>query len=72
MRIRRRDGTMAEVDDSYILPTARRWWSSWRSWMRGGMVHDGNGHPAGQRPGFLYSDANEQAEQARADAYRAV
>ena len=33
------------------------------------MVHDGHGHPAGQRPGFLYSDANEQAERARADAY---
>ena len=29
----------------------------------------GDGHPAGQRPGFLYSDANEQAEQARVDAY---
>jgi hypothetical protein len=34
------------------------------------MIHDGNGHPAGQRPGFMYSDANEQAERAVADAYR--
>ena len=33
------------------------------------MVHDGCGQPAGQRPGFLYSDGNEQAEQARVDAY---
>ena len=33
------------------------------------MVHDGNGHPAGQRPGFLYSDGNEQTERARVDAY---
>jgi hypothetical protein len=31
------------------------------------MIHDGNGRPAGQRPGFLYNDAND--EQARIDAY---
>jgi hypothetical protein len=33
------------------------------------MIHDGQGNPAGQRPGFLYSDANEQAEQSLVDAY---
>ena len=28
MKIRKRDGTMAEVDDSYILRTASRSWSA--------------------------------------------
>ena len=33
------------------------------------MIHDGQGHPAGQRPGVLFSDANAQAERARVDPY---
>ena len=36
------------------------------------MIHDGRGHPAGQRPGFLFSDANEQAERRVADAYSSM
>ena len=35
---------------------------------RRGMIHDGNGGPVGQRPGFLFSD-DERAEQAVAAAY---
>ena len=55
---------MREVDDAYVLLTARRWWSQCGSWMRGaGMIHDGNGGPVGQRPGFLIND-DERAAQA--------
>jgi hypothetical protein len=35
---------------------------------RRGLIHDGRGNPAGQRPGYLYSD-DEEAEQAVATAY---
>ena len=70
MKIRRRDGTMAEVGDDYILQDGEAMTVP-PMFMDSKLmvVHDGNGHPAGQRPGFLYSDANEQAEQALVDAY---
>ena len=47
--------------------TARRAWSNMLFMDAQGrpMIHDGHGNPAGQRPGFLYSDGNEQAERAR-------
>ena len=68
------NGTMREVDDDYILQDGEAMWSRlpFMDAKRRRMVHDGHGHPAGQRPGFLYSDGNEQAEQARVDAYTAV
>ena len=65
IKVRGRDGAIRTVSDNYIL--------------RDGETrvieipfmdaHDGHGNPAGQRPGFLYSDANEEAEQARVAAY---
>ena len=38
---------------------------------RRGMIHDGNGNPVGQGPGFLVCD-NEADDQAREDAYRGI
>ena len=73
MKMRQRDGTMREVDDAYILRDGEAFVVEMRFMDSKGwtIVHDGRGNPAGQRPGFLYSDGNERAEQALADAYRA-
>jgi hypothetical protein len=72
MKIRQRDGTMREVGDGYILRDGEAMMVPLQFMdARRPMFHDGNGHPAGQRPGFLYSDANEQAERMRDAAYAA-
>ena len=70
MKIRSRDGAIREVDDDYILRDGEALVVA-MPFMDARRGHDPrrHGHPAGQRPGFLYSDANEQAERARVDAY---
>jgi len=70
MKIKRKDGTIAEVDDGYILRDGETL-SVGLMLMdaRRGMVHDGHGNVAGMRPGFLFYD-NEQDDLAREDAYR--
>ena len=70
MQIRKRDGTMAEVSDDYVLRDGETMRVALRFMdAKGGMIHDGNGHPAGQRPGFLIND-DERAAQAVADSYK--
>ena len=66
MKIRKRDGTMGEVADDYILRDgeAMRGRTAVHGSRSAAMIHDGSGHPAGQRPGFLFND-DERAEQAR-------
>ena len=65
IKVRGRDGTIREVSDDYVLQDGEATMVELPFMdARRGMVHDGRGHPAGQRPGFLYSD-NEQAERAR-------
>ena len=68
--VRGRNGVIREVNDDYVLLDGEALVVE-LSFMdtKGFIVHDGHGNPAGQRPGFLYSDANEQVERARADAY---
>jgi hypothetical protein len=65
IKVRGRDGAIRLVSDNYILQDgeARVIELPFMD------AHDGRGHPAGQRPGFLYSDAYEEAERARVDAY---
>jgi hypothetical protein len=72
IRIRDRNGVIREVNGDYILQDgeARVIDLPFMDAKGRPMIHDGQGHPAGQRPGFLYSDAIEHAEQARVDAYR--
>src|SRR4029077_7275495 len=69
-KIRRRDGTMAEVADDYIIADGESFTIplTIMDSMRG-MIHDGNGGPVGQRPGFLVCD-NAADDQAREAAYR--
>ena len=69
-KIRRRDGTMAEVADDYIIADGESFTIplTMMDSMRG-MIHDGNGGPVGQRPGFLVRD-NEADDQAVEAAYR--
>ena len=57
MKIRRRDGTMAVVGDDYIIQDGEAMLVP-LSFMdaRCGRIHDGNGGPVGQRPGFLVRD----------------
>jgi len=70
MKIRQRDGTMREVEDDYILRDGEGFVVPMRFMdARRGMIHDGNGGPVGQRPGFLIND-DERAAQAVAAAYR--
>ena len=69
-KIRRRDGTMAEVDDGYIIADGESFTIPLAMMdARRGMIHDGRGNPAGQRPGFLVRD-NAAEEQAVEAAYR--
>src|SRR4029077_16419762 len=69
-KIRRRDGTMAEVRDDYIIADGESFTIplTMMDSMRG-MIHDGNGGPVGQRPGFLVRD-NAAEDQAVEAAYR--
>ena len=71
IKVRGRDGAIRSVNDDYILRDgeARVVELPFMDAQGRPMIHDGRGHPAGQRPGFLYSDNNEQAERALADAY---
>ena len=68
-KVRGRDGAVREVSDDYILRDGEARVVDLPFMDAGGrtMVHDGRGHPAGQRPGFLLSNATN--EQARVDAY---
>jgi hypothetical protein len=70
MKIRRRDGTMAVVGDDYIIQDGEAMLVP-LSFMdaRRGRIHDGNGGPVGQRPGFLVRD-NAAEDQAVEAAYR--
>ena len=69
MKIRQRDGTMREVEDDYILRDGEGFVVPIMLMdARRGMIHDGNGGPVGQRPGFLIND-DERAAQAVAAAY---
>ena len=65
-KITRRDGTVALVDDSYVIQDGESFTIT-LTMMR--MIHDGNGGPVGQRPGFLVRD-NEADDQAVEAAYR--
>jgi hypothetical protein len=69
MRIRRRDGTMVEVDDGYILRDGEGFVAE-AMFMDAGLIHDARGRPAGTRPGYLLGD-NAAADQARVAAYDA-
>ena len=73
-KVRGRDGAIRVVSFDYVLQDgeARVVELPFMDARGRTMVHDGRGQPAGQRPGFLYSDGNEQAERARVDAYTAV
>jgi hypothetical protein len=72
MKIRRRDGTMAVVGDDYIIQDGEAMLVP-LSFMdaRRGRIHDGNGGPVGQRPGFLVRDnaAEDQAVEAAYGEY---
>ena len=72
IKVRDRNGIIREVNDGYILHDGEALVVDLPFMDARAMIHDGHGNPAGQRPGFLYSDANEQAEQALVDAYAAV
>ena len=71
IKVRGRNGAIREVNDDYVLldGEARVVELPFMDAKGRPMVHDGRGHPAGQRPGFLYSDDNEQAERARGCLY---
>jgi hypothetical protein len=73
IKIRGRDGAIRTVSDNYILRDGETRVVDMPFMDAQGrpIIHNGHGHPAGQRPGFLYSDANEEAEKARIDAYAA-
>ena len=65
-RIRGFDGAIRNVNDDYVLRGGEGFVIGMTPMdARRFMIHDGHGNPAGQRPDFLFSDANEQAEQAR-------
>ena len=71
MKIKRRDGTMAEVADGYILAHGEAMVvglmmmdSATRT-----MITDGRGHVAGSRPGFLFAD-DDVADAVRMTAYQ--
>jgi hypothetical protein len=69
-KIKRRDGTEAMVADDYIIADGESFTiplTMMDSMRR--MIHDGNGGPVGQRPGFLVRD-NEADDQAVEAAYR--
>ena len=55
-KVRGRDGAIREVSDSYVLRDGETQVVELPFMDGRTMVHDGHGNPAGQRPGFLYSD----------------
>jgi hypothetical protein len=63
MMIKGRDGTTRAVDDGYVLKDGESYTVAMMMMdaARTSMIHDASGRPAGTRPGFLLSDANEQA-----------
>jgi hypothetical protein len=63
MKIRRPDGTVAEVADNYTLMDGETMVVPLQ--FMDGLVRDSRGMPAGTRPGFLFN-GNDQA---RVDAY---
>ena len=68
MKIRRRDGTMVEVDDAYVLRDGEACVVG-LPFMDSRRVHDSGGNVAGQRPGFLIND-DARSEQSIRDAYK--
>ena len=56
MRIKRRDGTMAEVGDGYVLQDGESFTRPLMMMDSRSMITDGRGHVAGSRPGFLFAD----------------
>ena len=68
MKIRRRDGSMVEVADNYILADGETMHIDIAFMDARSIIHDGNGGPVGQRPGFLIRD-DDQDEAARIEAY---
>ena len=58
MRIRKRDGVMAEVGDGYVLQDGEALVVEMRMMDSANrtLIHDGNGNVAGRRPGYLVSD----------------
>jgi hypothetical protein len=68
-RIKGRDGVMRAVDDAYVIQDGESCTVSLMMMDSRSMIHDGNGGPVGQRPGFLVRD-NEADDQAREAAYR--
>ena len=68
-KIRRRDGTVAEVADDYIIADGESFTIPLAMMDARRMVHDGRGNPEGQRPGFLFC-VNEADDQAVEAAYR--
>lgn len=71
MKIRRRDSTMAEVDDTYILADGEVMMVplNFMDAMGRPVIHNALGRPAGQRPGFLLSDSATD-EAVRATVYQ--
>ena len=56
-KVRGFDGVTREVDDDYVLLDGESVLVDPMIWMRRrSMIHDGNGSPVGQRPGFLVRD----------------
>ena len=64
-----RDGRVRLEDDSYILGDGESMQIDIQFMDARRMVHDGNGHLAGERPGFLIVD-NGEADRAKAAAYQ--
>ena len=60
---------MAVVSDDYIIADGEATLVPLSFMDAKGMIHDGRGNPAGQRPGFLFCD-NEADDQAVEAAYR--
>ena len=67
--IKRRNGSLVEVDDGYILAHGEAYIVPLNLMDSRSMITDSRGMPAGSRPGFLFAD-NEADDQAREDAYR--
>ena len=68
MKIRKRDGTMREVDDDYVLADGEAIMVPLRSWMR--WRHDPRRQRPSRRarPGFLFATMKRRS--GRRDAYR--
>src|SRR6187399_2443397 len=69
MRIKRRDGTMAEVRDGYVLQDGESFTRPLMMMDSRSTITDGRGHPAGTRPGFLFAD-DDVADAVKATNYQ--